>query len=53
MDYKGLKNSEIKYVAKKNCKNCYGRGEVIRTLPKGRKRQVVENVRCGCVTEVK
>lgn len=49
---------EIKYVAKKNCKECYGRGFVTRTLPigkdaQGNKQMHKNKTLCHCVTEIK
>jgi hypothetical protein len=44
--------SKVKFVAKGNCKQCRGRGVIIRTLPRGRKKQVAGKFRCGCVKEV-
>jgi hypothetical protein len=52
METKAVK-TEIRYFAKKSCKQCYGRGTIIRTLPRGRKRQVAQKFRCPCVREVK
>jgi hypothetical protein len=45
--------TEIKYFAKNNCKQCYGRGVIIRTLPRGRKLQVAQKSRCKCVKMVR
>ena len=52
METKAVK-TEIRYFAKKSCKQCYGRGSIIRTLPRGRKRQVAQKFRCPCVKEVR
>ena len=52
METKAVK-TEIRYFAKKSCKQCYGRGSIIRTLPRGRKRQVAQKFRCPCVREEK
>lgn len=43
---------KVKYVANGNCRQCYGRGVIIRTLPRGRKRQVAVKTRCWCVKMV-
>ncbi len=46
--------SKIKYIAKQNCKQCHGRGVVIRTWPsgQGRKKQFAEKYRCSCVKSI-
>ena len=43
---------KFKFVPKKNCKMCYGRGSVVRTLPMGNKRFKGKLFRCGCVKKV-
>lgn len=42
------KKAKVRYVVRGNCKQCYGRGTVLRTLPKPARR-----VLCGCVKVVK
>lgn len=52
------KKKQVRYVAKKSCKKCWGRGLVVRTLPRGKyhdgKKLMIRRLfRCGCVREVK
>lgn len=46
----------LQFVARKNCKTCYGRGFVLRTTPLGRdgKKKMSRNkTLCHCATEIK
>jgi hypothetical protein len=46
--------AEIQFKAKPNCKTCYGRGFLTRTLPipTGRKKMVSQKTLCHCATEI-
>lgn len=50
-----MEEEPIKFLAKKNCKACLGRGFVIRTYPsgKGNKEMHTNKTLCHCVTEIK
>ncbi len=42
------------FKAKASCKDCYGRGFIMRSLPTGRnKKKVVNKTLCHCATEIK
>ncbi len=42
-----------KFLAKKNCKTCYGRGFIVRTQPiKGKKKMTKHKTLCHCATEI-
>jgi hypothetical protein len=43
---------EVKFEAKKNCKSCYGRGFITRTIPTGKKKMASQQTLCHCATEI-
>jgi hypothetical protein len=51
---KELEEAPIKFLAKQNCKTCFGRGFVTRTYPsgKGNKGMHKNKTLCHCVTEI-
>jgi hypothetical protein len=55
---KEVVEAPVKFLAKRNCKDCYGRGFVTRTTPMGRdengeKKMSKHKTLCHCVTEIK
>ncbi len=51
---KEVVEAPIKFLAKKNCKSCLGRGYITRTYPTGgRKLMNKHKTLCHCVTEIK
>ena len=50
-----VKKPKYQYVANKNCKTCYGRGQIVRTKPidNPRKKMMQRRIdNCGCVVRV-
>ena len=52
---KELAEAPIKFLAKANCKSCYGRGFITRTHPTGMGNKAMSHHKtlCYCVTEIK
>ncbi len=48
-----FEHEAIMFRAKAGCKDCYGRGFILRTIPQGRKQMHTNKTLCHCVTEIK
>ncbi len=48
------RDEEVQFQAKADCKDCYGRGFLLRTRPiPGRKKMVYMKTLCHCATKIK
>ena len=50
-----MEEKPVEFLAKANCKTCFGRGLVVRTYPKstGDKKMYTNKTLCHCATDIK